>query len=543
MTGFRGRSGRSFRARLALMQTPEGKWRVEFDEPWAREGAKAPEIESERRRGRTGPASREGPPSSSLVPRGAVSGAPPWAAMGLTIVTGPANAAKAQQILERYRAGARARADPGRPAGRPTSTTTAASWRPPGSVLGVRVEPFGGLMREIARAPASPPRRSARPRASGSLASVSSRARLDVPRRGCAVARLRRLARRLLRRARGAARRARPLHGGASRLGAGRLAARGATPRSSRGALLELPGRARAPRAPRPGARSRPPLSTRCAWPRALGAHAVFIYGFDDLDPIQLDAVETLAHRVGAPVTISLPGEGGRLALAERAATLETLRPSRRGDRRAGRRPRTSTRTPELHQLERVALRGRAARLVAGAAVRLLEGGDERAEPSSSGATSSALAAAGCAAARHRGRHARASARRRGLVRELLDSRAIPCTPARRERFADTALGGALLALLRTGLLGGGAADLVRWLRAPGSPRPPAPPTASRRGLLRRGHGRLDPARAGRSAQQGFARGARSPRRRAAAAAGADRARRARARRAVAAPWRAAPRR
>jgi DNA topoisomerase-3 len=47
VTGFRGRSGRSFRARLALMQTPEGKWRVEFDEPWAREGAKAPEIEGE----------------------------------------------------------------------------------------------------------------------------------------------------------------------------------------------------------------------------------------------------------------------------------------------------------------------------------------------------------------------------------------------------------------------------------------------------------------------------------------------------------------
>jgi DNA topoisomerase-3 len=46
VTGFRGRSGRSFRARLALMQTEEGKWRVEFDEPWAREGAKAPEAEA-----------------------------------------------------------------------------------------------------------------------------------------------------------------------------------------------------------------------------------------------------------------------------------------------------------------------------------------------------------------------------------------------------------------------------------------------------------------------------------------------------------------
>ena len=45
VTGFRGRSGRSFRARLALSQSEEGKWRVEFNEPWAKEGAKAPEID------------------------------------------------------------------------------------------------------------------------------------------------------------------------------------------------------------------------------------------------------------------------------------------------------------------------------------------------------------------------------------------------------------------------------------------------------------------------------------------------------------------
>jgi DNA topoisomerase-3 len=45
VTGFKGRSGKSFRARLALMQTDEGRWRVEFDEPWAREGAKPPEAD------------------------------------------------------------------------------------------------------------------------------------------------------------------------------------------------------------------------------------------------------------------------------------------------------------------------------------------------------------------------------------------------------------------------------------------------------------------------------------------------------------------
>jgi DNA topoisomerase-3 len=40
ITGFRGRSGRTFRAKLRLEQTAEGKWRVEFDEDWAKEPPK-----------------------------------------------------------------------------------------------------------------------------------------------------------------------------------------------------------------------------------------------------------------------------------------------------------------------------------------------------------------------------------------------------------------------------------------------------------------------------------------------------------------------
>jgi len=47
ITGFKGRSGRSFKAHLALNQTEEGKWRVEFDEPWAKEGAKPPDAEAD----------------------------------------------------------------------------------------------------------------------------------------------------------------------------------------------------------------------------------------------------------------------------------------------------------------------------------------------------------------------------------------------------------------------------------------------------------------------------------------------------------------
>jgi DNA topoisomerase III len=45
VTGFRGRSGRTFRAKLKLEQNDEGKWRVEFDEDWAREPRPQPPAE------------------------------------------------------------------------------------------------------------------------------------------------------------------------------------------------------------------------------------------------------------------------------------------------------------------------------------------------------------------------------------------------------------------------------------------------------------------------------------------------------------------
>jgi DNA topoisomerase-3 len=47
VTGFRSRAGRTFRAKLRLEQADEGKWRVEFDEDWAKEPPKG-ESEEER---------------------------------------------------------------------------------------------------------------------------------------------------------------------------------------------------------------------------------------------------------------------------------------------------------------------------------------------------------------------------------------------------------------------------------------------------------------------------------------------------------------
>ena len=46
VTGFKGRSGRSFRAKLKMEQNEEGKWRVEFDEEWATAPRAQPAEES-----------------------------------------------------------------------------------------------------------------------------------------------------------------------------------------------------------------------------------------------------------------------------------------------------------------------------------------------------------------------------------------------------------------------------------------------------------------------------------------------------------------
>ncbi|HLW96156.1 MAG TPA: PD-(D/E)XK nuclease family protein [Solirubrobacteraceae bacterium] len=385
--------------------------------------------------------------------------------MGLTIITGPANAAKAQQILERYRLAL---------AREPILVVPRAAdvdhysreLAGAGAVLGIRVEAFGGLLREIssragiAAAAIGP---TARERI---VASVVARAGLDV-----------------LAAASQSPGFAGSLAGFFAELEARRaaparftVALRAWAPAGSRRATYaeELAGLYSSYRAAleRLGRLDQELLAAaaldalRLA-PERWGRTPVFIYGFDDLDPLQLDAVETLANHVGAPVTISLPGEGGRLALSERAATLETLRPAAEEvvELEAAE---DFYEAPELHQLER-ALFEDATPVPCGDAVELLEGGDERAEAELIGRDIELLLRAGCAAGDvavvTRGTSAVAAA-----LAQVLDSRAIPYTAARRERFADTALGGALLALLRAALLGGGAADLVRWLRAVARP-------------------------------------------------------------------------
>ena len=70
--------------------------------------------------------------------------------------------------------------------------------------------------------------------------------------------------------------------------------------------------------------------------PAAWGRRPVFLYGFDELTRAQLDAVETLSRLCEADVWVTLPYEPGRHALAGSAATVHELAPLGGGRRAAG---------------------------------------------------------------------------------------------------------------------------------------------------------------------------------------------------------------
>ena len=193
--------------------------------------------------------------------------------------------------------------------------------------------------------------------------------------------------------------------------------------------------------------------------PERWRATPVFCYGFDDLDALQLDAIETLARRVGAPVTVSLPGERGRVALSGRAATLETLRPFAAETIEL---PPTAAyyEDPALHHLERTLFED-GPRSSPGGAVHLLEGGDERAEAELVAHEVADLIAGGFDPAEV-AIVTRTPAR--DLLADALAAAGIPHTLERRDRLDSSVTGRALLALLRVAAGEADAGDLVAWL-------------------------------------------------------------------------------
>jgi ATP-dependent helicase/DNAse subunit B len=205
------------------------------------------------------------------------------------------------------------------------------------------------------------------------------------------------------------------------------------------------------------------------AAPAAWRARPVFLYGFDDLTPLQADAVETLARHAQAEVCVALPYEPGREAFAGRAGTVEALRPlaaehvhlEDRRDHYA------EPARGALHHLERSLFEPGAPRVGPNGAVRLLEAGGERAEAELVAAAVLELLGRGMVpddiAVLVRGGAGAAGTLARGLA-----GYGVPVTREHRVPLAQTRLGAGLLAGARAALRGGTADDLLRWLRTPG---------------------------------------------------------------------------
>ena len=193
------------------------------------------------------------------------------------------------------------------------------------------------------------------------------------------------------------------------------------------------------------------------------------LYGFDDFTALQLDAIETLGSVVDARVTLSLPYEPGRVVFAGRAATFQRLVPM--ADAHTELPARADYYEPRarqaLHHLERSLFVGGCPRVDPGSAVRLLEGGNPRAELELIAGEIRALLDDGVQAEEiaivHRSPQAIAT-----HLAEVLTDFDVPHSAATRTLFSRTALGRASLGILRCALGVGELGDLLAWLRAPG---------------------------------------------------------------------------
>ena len=205
--------------------------------------------------------------------------------------------------------------------------------------------------------------------------------------------------------------------------------------------------------------------------PGLWGRTPVLFYGFDDLTRLQLDAIETLGRVVDAQVMVSLTYEPGRTAFAGRAGTFAALDPLAAEHRRLP--PRAEYYAPSargaLSHLERSLFEPNALRVDPAGAVRLLEGGGERAELELVAREVRRLVEEGMPAEQI-AVVLRAGSSTAGLLEEVFIAAGIDFALQRRRCLSDTAIGGALTGLLRCVGEGadGGLSDLLAWLRAPG---------------------------------------------------------------------------
>ena len=205
------------------------------------------------------------------------------------------------------------------------------------------------------------------------------------------------------------------------------------------------------------------------AEPGRWGSTPVYLYGFDDLTPLERDAIETLSRIVGADVTVSLTYQASRAPFAGRAEAVEELRPlaDRVLDLPASAEHYAPASRSALYHLERGLFERSGARVDPGDAVRLLESGGERAEAE--------LVAAHVLEQLRAGVPLdeiavvlRSVAASGALFERVFAAYGIPVACTRATPFEHTPLGRGLLALARCALIDVGADELLHYLRAPG---------------------------------------------------------------------------
>jgi ATP-dependent helicase/DNAse subunit B len=218
-------------------------------------------------------------------------------------------------------------------------------------------------------------------------------------------------------------------------------------------------------------------LDTLRAVPGRWGTESVFFYGFDDLHPLERDAIETLARIVGADVTVSLTYEAGRVALQARAEVVEELRPlaERVLELPASAEHYDPDSRTALHHLERELFEPEPERIDPGRAIALLEAGGERAEAELAAAEVLEMLRAGV-----RGEEIavvyRSLSSAAPLIERVFHQYGIAVAVDRQTALRHTALGRSLLALARCAFLEDGpgrAQDLLEYLRSPGRSEPP----------------------------------------------------------------------
>lgn len=204
--------------------------------------------------------------------------------------------------------------------------------------------------------------------------------------------------------------------------------------------------------------------------PAAWGATPVFVYGFDDFDRLQLDALDTLANYCGVDVTVSLPFEAGRVAFKAVAKLHEDLRElgAREQVLAALDDHYAPESRPALHHIERGLFEDGADAVEAGGAVELHTAAGRRAEIELAGARVLDLLRAGtepgdiAVVLRDPDDYA-------SLLEQVFGAYDIPFSIDRSVRLGHTGLGRGLLALVRCAAdPDAPATDLLAWLRTPG---------------------------------------------------------------------------